>query len=212
MSKDVCDWTVPDVGNWLQSNNLQQYQDTFLKNVICGDILTEMDDFDLVILEIEDDDKNLILSIIKEAKKSLRIKKKALRVPPMRPKDQDRNPDPIDKLGILERKRSISLIINRNCKSESGCSPRLFSKKRRSKIPIPNIQIDGNEEISAWGEQDVCEFLKKNSLKKRCTKFRKNAIDGEALLDLTVLDFQALGMEIDEAVMLYQALKTYKRR
>jgi hypothetical protein len=75
---DICDWKVGDVQGWLTSHNLEIYKPTFLKNCIDGDTLTDMDDLDLVILEIEDSDKHLILNLIKEAKSSFTEKKERL--------------------------------------------------------------------------------------------------------------------------------------
>jgi len=192
------------VQDWLQQNGLEQYQETFWKNEIDGGVLTEMDDFDLVILSIEYKDQDLILNIVKKAKKSLKQIKMVQKYQQEeclsdRPEQHTRN--------SLLKINSLNIFSDKRSNTDSG-TPR----KHRSHIsaPIPRIQIDEYEDINLWNTREVIVFLKKNSMIKHCAKFRANAIDGPALLDLRIKDFQILGMKTDEALLIYLALNTYK--
>nr|QBK85927.1 MAG: SAM domain sterile alpha motif protein [Marseillevirus LCMAC101] len=88
----------------------------------------------------------------------------------------------------------------------------LRKKGRRDGIdpPVFRIQIFINEKISQWTVKDVEVFLKKNTMTKYCKEFRKNYIEGEDLLDLTIEEFQMLGLKYNEAKELFQSLKSYK--
>ena len=77
--------------------------------------------------------------------------------------------------------------------------------------PIPNVQINMNEEIHTWNSKMVGAFLRKNAMMEYCIKFEKTNIDGEILLKLKFNDFLKLGMKDIEASLIFQALENYKK-
>ena len=182
MSSYVCKWTIKEIQDFLERSGLEQYQETFLKNGIDGDILTEMDEFDLTLLSIEDKDKDLILSIMKKSKISLNEFKREecviLPIPTQRADNllyhsepscltnspgstninEKTSSDPLSLKDPTRKSRSGSLVIFQRTNSNS---PGLLPKKNRShiSIPVPRIQIDSDEKISEWDEKMVCISL-----------------------------------------------------
>jgi hypothetical protein len=53
LKKDILEWTVHEVGMWLNSIDLPQYQDVFFFNEVDGEMLADIDDDDLLALPID---------------------------------------------------------------------------------------------------------------------------------------------------------------
>ena len=51
--KDIAEWTVVEVGLWLNAINLSQYSDAFFFNEIDGEMLADLDEDDLIAMPIE---------------------------------------------------------------------------------------------------------------------------------------------------------------
>jgi len=247
----ICDWDERNVQDWLRKHDLEKYGATFLKNEVNGDDLTDMDELDLIILEINEDDYHAFLSLIFEAKKSLEQKHS----------DQNKFFPPKRRLNIIfpqfpeyeepagefcqsERviTRSAPVYVDRTCHTSrperfrtnkithkgnshptkmsltqnKSCS--LFNKnlvinswrmKNKCDIPpISNIEFNNSKKIKDWSEKDVGNFLRNNLMEKYYREFRKNAVDGQCLLDMSIKEFQMLGLTLEEAELVFLTLKT----
>ncbi len=139
----ICDWTLEDVQDWLRETNHGQYCPNFLKNGIDGEILTEMDDFDLVLLDIDTLDVSFFSCFIKKAKEDLtsKLQKKIL--------DQARQKlihDEICEASFSRKKLSNESCIIGKSRSEYSGSPEMqadyFCKKRNSdELVLPKNKV-----------------------------------------------------------------------
>ena len=162
------EWSIRDLGMWLDSIGFGIYKQKFAEELIAGDVLFELD-FELL--------SELGMKAMGHIKKFLNHRSKLLsRVP-------------VD-VSILNSfpKRESSPVLRKE--------PSPLKNSHRSS-PISSIEDTNQEEdTKKWDVEKVCEWIEKVELKQYSSIFHENGVDGATLLDIDQSDLESMGITI----------------